>query len=87
MSDKIDALASLLTKQMRMDPNNVCLNSLVANENNQIDVNFIARNNFNNSAYKNNFGGNNYRPYPTGNSYGNSYGNAYSNPKSSTSDL
>jgi len=30
------------------------------------------------SAYKNNFGGNNYRPYPNnnGNSYGNSYGNA-----------
>ena len=27
-------------------------------------VNFIARNNFNNSAYKNNFAGNNYRPYP-----------------------
>ena len=52
-------------------------------------MNFIARNNFNNSAYKNYFGGNNYRPYPNnnGNSYGNSYGNAYNNPKSSTSDL
>ena len=63
--------------------------SLVANENDQVDVNFIARNNFNNSVYKNNFGGNNYRPYPpnNGNSYGNSYGNAYNNPKSSTSDL
>ena len=58
-------------------------------ENDQIDVNFIARNNFNNNAYKNNFGGNNYRPYPNnnGNSYGNSYGNAYKNPKSSTSNL
>ena len=74
---------------MPIDPNNVPLNSLVANENDQVDVNFIARNNFNNSAYKNNFGGNNYRPYPNnnGNSYGNSYGNAYNNHKSSTSDL
>ena len=89
LSDKIDMLASLLAKQVPIDPNNVPLNSLVANENDQIDVNFIARNNFNNSAYKNNFGGNNYRPYPNNNdnSYGNSYGNAYSNPKSSSSDL
>ena len=70
---------------MPIDPNNVPLNSLVANENDQVDVNFVARNNFNNSAYKNNFGGNNYSPYPNNN--GNSYGNAYSNPKSSTSDL
>ena len=89
MSDKIDMLASLLAKQVPIDPNNAPLNSLVANENDQIDVNFIARNNFNNSAYRTNFGGNNYRPYPNnnGNLYRNSYSNAYSNPKSSTSDL
>ena len=54
LSDKIDMLASLLAKQVSIDPNNIPLNSLVANENDQIDVNFIARNNFNNSAYKNN---------------------------------
>ena len=74
---------------MPTDPNNVPLNSLVANENDQVDVNFIARNNFKNTTYKNNFGGKNYRPYPNnnGNLYGNSYGNAYNNPKSSTSDL
>ena len=85
LSDKIDMLASLQAKQVPIDPNNVPLNSLVANENDQVDVYFIARNNFKNSAYKNNFGDNNYRPYPNnnGNSYGNSYGNAYSNPKSS----
>ena len=40
-------------------------------------MNFIARNNFNNSAYKNNFGGNNYRPYPNNNS--NPYRNSYEN--------
>ena len=89
LSDKIDMLAYLLAKQVPIDPNNIPFNSLVANENDQGDVNFIARNNFNNSAYKNNFGGNNYRPYPlnNGNSYGNSYGNDYNNPRSSTSDL
>ena len=78
LSDKIDMLASLLSKHVPIDPNNVPFNSLVANENDQIDVNFIARNNFNNSAYKNNFDGNNYRPFPNinGNSYQNSYGNA-----------
>ena len=78
-------LASLLAKQVPMEPNNVPQNSLVANENYQVDVNFIARNNFNNNAYKNNFGGNNYRPYPPNN--GNSYGNAYGNNKSSTSNV
>ena len=89
LSDKIDMLAYLLDRQVPIDPNNVPLNSLVANKNDQIDVNFIARNNFNNSAYKNNFGGNNYRPYPNnnGNSYRISYGNAYKNPKSYTFDL
>ena len=70
---------------MPIDPNNFPLNSLVANEHDQVDVNFIPRHNFNKSAYKNNFGGNNYGPYPNNN--GNSYGNAYINPKSSTSDL
>ena len=41
LSDKIDMLASLLTKQVPMDPNNVALNSLLANENDQVDVNFL----------------------------------------------
>ena len=44
LSDKIDMLASLLAKQVSIDPNNVPFNSLFANENDQIDVNFIARN-------------------------------------------
>jgi hypothetical protein len=39
-----------------------------------VDVNFIRNDNFNNSAYRNNFASNNYRPYPctNGNGYGNS---------------
>ena len=52
LSDKIDMLASLLANKESIDPNNVTLNYLVVNENDQVDVNFIARNNFNNSAYK-----------------------------------
>ncbi|KAK1604848.1 hypothetical protein QYE76_028521 [Lolium multiflorum] len=65
-----------------VDPNNVPLASLVAQEEN-VDVNFIKNNNFNNNAYRNN-SGNNYRPYPSanGNGYGNSYGNSYNNNRS-----
>ena len=59
---------SLLTKQPPIDPQDVPLNSLVAQE--QVDVNFISRNNFNNNAYRSNFGSNNSRPFPS-NNYGN----------------
>ncbi|KAK1694005.1 hypothetical protein QYE76_010702 [Lolium multiflorum] len=70
-----------------IDPNNVPLASLVAQEEN-VDVNFIKNNNFNNNAYRNN-SGNNYRPYPSanGNGYGNSYGNSYNNNRSVPSGL
>jgi hypothetical protein len=37
---------------------------LVAQEEHVV-VNFITNNNFNNSAYRNNFASNNYRPYPS----------------------
>ena len=66
---------SLLTKQAPLDPNNVPLNSLIAQEKEQVDVNFIARNNFNNNAYRNYFANNNSRPFPSNNS--NSYGNSF----------
>ncbi|KAK1692240.1 hypothetical protein QYE76_008937 [Lolium multiflorum] len=61
--------------------------SLVAQEEN-VDVNFIKNNNFNNNAYRNN-SGNNYRPYPSnnGNGYGNSYGNSYNNNRNVPSGL
>ncbi|KAK1670820.1 hypothetical protein QYE76_058979 [Lolium multiflorum] len=79
LSDKIDAIMSMLVNgRSNVDPNNVTLASLVAQEE-HVDVNFIKNNNFN-SAYRNN-SGNNYRPYPSanGNGYGNSYGNSYNN--------
>ena len=65
---------SLLTKQAPIDTHDVPLNSWVAPE--QVDVNFIYRNNFNNNAYRSNFGRNNPRPFPS-NNYGNSNSNSY----------
>jgi hypothetical protein len=66
LSDKINTImAMLVNDRAHVDPNNVPLASLVAQEE-HIDVNFIRNNNFN-SAYRNNFGSNNYRPYPSTN--------------------
>src|SRR4051812_7431985 len=75
-------MAMLVNGKAPLDPNSVPLSSLVAQEE-QVDVNFIRNNNFNNNAYRNNFGSNkNYRPYPpnNGNSYGRSYNNARGAP-------
>ncbi|KAK1627827.1 hypothetical protein QYE76_002142 [Lolium multiflorum] len=88
LSDKIDVIMSMLVNgRSNVDLNNVPLASLVAQEEN-VDVNFIKNNNFNNNAYRNN-SGNNYRPYPSanGNGYGNSYGNSYNNNRSVPSGL
>ena len=63
----------LATNQSPTYPNNVPLASLIAQEKDQVDVNLLNRNNLKNKAYRNNFGGNNYKPYPPNN--GNSYGN------------
>jgi hypothetical protein len=66
LSDKIEAIMSMLANNNApVNPNNVPLASLVAQEGN-VDVNFIKRNNFNNNAYRNNFGSNNYRQYGNG---------------------
>ncbi|KAK1665528.1 hypothetical protein QYE76_053687 [Lolium multiflorum] len=85
LGDKIDAIMSMLANgRSHIDPNNVPLASLVAQEEN-VDVNFIKSNNFNNNAYRNNYGNNNYRPYPSNN--GSGYGNSYNNNKSVPSGL
>ena len=81
LNEKVDLIMSLLSKQSSVDPRDVPLNSLIAQE--QVDVNFISRNNFNNNAYRSNFG-NNPRPFPS-NSYGNN--NAYPSTKNSTTEL
>src|SRR5664279_4412195 len=90
LNEKVDMIMSMLaTKQVHIDPNNVPLASLIEQDKDQVDVNFIARNNFNNNAYRNNFGGNNFKPYPSnnGNSNGNSYGNSYNGNKSIPTNL
>src|SRR3954469_1381406 len=72
---------SLLTKKSPIDPQDVPFNSLIAQE--QVDVNFISRNNFNNNANRSNFGSNP-RPFPS-NNYGNH--NTYPSTKNSTFEL
>jgi hypothetical protein len=89
LSDKIDTImAMLVNDRSHVDCNNVPLASLVAQEE-HVDVNFIKNNSFNNSAYRNNFASNNYRPYPStnGNGYGNSYGNSSNNTRGAPSEL
>jgi hypothetical protein len=78
----------LVNYRSHVDPNNVPLASLVAQEE-HVDINFIRNNNFNNSAYRNNFASNNYRSYPStnGNGYGNSYGNSSNNTRGAPSQL
>jgi hypothetical protein len=65
LSDKIDAIMLMLANdRTHVDPSNVPLASLVAQEE-HVDVNFIRNNNFNNNAYRNNFASNNYRSFPS----------------------
>jgi hypothetical protein len=54
----------LANDRAHVDPSNVPLASLVAQEE-HVDVTFIRNSNLNNSAYRNNFASNNYRPYPS----------------------
>ena len=62
------------------------LSTLVENNNESMDVNFVGRNNFGNNAYRGNF---NPRPFPsnTSNNYGNSYNNSYGNFNKMPSDF
>ena len=48
LNEKVDLIMSLLSKQSFVDPRDVPLNSLIAQE--QVDVNFISRNIINNNA-------------------------------------
>jgi hypothetical protein len=81
-------MSMLVNGKDHVDPNNVPLACLVAQEE-HVDVNFIRNNNLNNNAYRNNVGSKNYRPYPStnGNGYGHSYGNSYNNNRSAPYDL
>ena len=77
LNEKVDMIMSMLaTKSATIDPNDMPLSTLIEQNKDNVDVNFISRSNFKNNAYRGNFG-NNPRPYPgnPSNSYGNSYNN------------
>ena len=87
MSDKVDALVKLVaSRSAPIDLNDMTLSTLIEQNSDAIDVNFISRNSFDNNAYRGNF---NPRPFPSNssNNYGNSYGNQSSNNNRNTSDL
>ena len=87
MSEKVDALMKLVaSKSAPIDFNDMPSSTLIEQNSDAIDVNFISRNNFNNNAYRGNF---NPRPFPSNssNNYGNSYGNQSYNNNRNTSDL
>ena len=59
----MDALMKLFSnKSVSSDPNDMPLSTLIENNNESMDVNFVGRNNFVNNAYRGNF---NSRPFPS----------------------
>ena len=87
LSDKVDALMKLVaSKSAPIDFNDMPLSTLIEQNSDAIDVNFISWNNFNNNAYIGNFSP---RPFPSNssNNYGNSYADQSYNNNRNTSDL
>ena len=79
LSGKMDELMKLFaSRSAPIDSNDMPLSTLIENNNESMDLNFVGRNNFGNNAYKGNF---NPRPFPSNssNNYGNSYKNSYGN--------
>ena len=60
------------SKSARIDFNDMPLSTLIEQNSDAIDVNFISQNNFSNNAYRGNF---NPKPFPSNSS--NNYGNCY----------
>ena len=62
LSEKVDALVKLVaSRSAPIDFNDMPLSTLIEQNSDAIDVNFISQNNFNNNAYRGNF---NPRPFP-----------------------
>lgn len=79
LSDKVDALMNMVgSKNAQIDPNDVPLSTLIEQNNDPMDVNFVSRNNFKSNAYRGNF---NPRSFPenSSNNYGNPNGYSYNN--------
>ena len=74
------------SKSVSIDPNDMPLSTLIENNNEPMDVNFVGRNNFGNNEDRGNL---NPRPYPSNpsNNYGNSYNNSYGNYNKMPSNL
>ena len=71
LSGKMNELMKFFTnKSAPTDPNDMPLSTLIENNNESMDVNFVGRNNFGNNAHRGNF---NPRPYPSNSS--NNFGN------------
>ena len=87
LSGKMDDIMKLFaSKSAPIDPNYIPLSTLVENNNESMDVNFVGRNNFSNNAYGGNF---NPRPFPSNssNNYGSSYNYYYGNYNKMPSDF
>ena len=56
LSGKMDELMKLFaTKSAPIEPNDMPLSTLIENNNESMDVNYVGRNNFGNNAYRGNF--------------------------------
>ena len=56
LSGKMDELMKLFAnKRVSSDPNDMPLSTLIENNNESMDVNFVGTNNFGNNAYRGNF--------------------------------
>ena len=87
LSEKMDELMKMFApKNTPLDPNDMPLSTLIENNNESMDVNFVGRNSFGNNAHRGSF---NPRPYPSNpsNNYGNSYNNSYGNFNKILSDF
>ena len=87
LSGKMDELMKLFaSKNVSSDPNDMPLSTLIENNDESMDGNFVGRNNFGDNAYRGNF---NPRPFPSSsyNNYGNSYNNSYGNYNKMPSDF
>ena len=83
----MDELMKLFAnKSVPSDPNAMPLSTLIENNNESMDVNFVGRNSIDNNAYRGNF---NARLFPSNssNNYGNSYNNSYGNFNKMSSDF
>ena len=82
LSGKMDELMNFFAnKSVSSYPNDMPLSTLIDNNNESTDVNFVGRNNFGNNAYIGSF------PSNSSNNYGNSYNNYYGDYSKMPSDF